>query len=122
MLSFETLSKYSMECPPRIMLGRSMQVQSKYDTFMREDDNKCAFIEKIRIILNEKSFHFVKNDFPYHTVDGIEHWLCWYDNKTDINNIISLLKKKNNIITCWKNYSFNMSIQEINHIHVFIQK
>ena len=120
MLTCQALQQFSLEKPPAVMLGRSPEVQSKYDKFMKEKTNRGGFIEKMKENLKGKKFHFVINDFPYHTVKGIEHWVCWYSSEEDPSKIIDELKEKYDVITCWKNLSHNMSIQEINHIHVFI--
>jgi len=124
MLTVEKLCKYSMENPPMEMLGRSPCVQEKYDSFMCIQDNRYNFIANMKEKLHGsiRRYHFAPNDFPYHTSPDIEHWVCWYGKYTDPLSIIAEIKEKNNVITFWKNYSANMSIQEINHIHVFIQK
>ena len=67
MLTCQALQQFSLEKPPAVMLGRSPEVQSKYDRFMEEKRNKCDFIEKMKENLKGKKFHFVINDF-YHTV------------------------------------------------------
>lgn len=111
-----------MENPPMTMLGRSPEIQEKYDNFMSKCENRCGFIDDMKCRLQQKEFHFTQNDFPYHTTSNIEHWVCWYGKESDPKKIVGQLSIKNNIITYWKNHSQNMSIQEINHIHVFIQR
>lgn len=122
MLSRQELIQYTMENPPMTMLERSSEIQEKYDNFMRKGINRSGFIENMKCRLQQEEFHFVQNDFPYHTTPNIEHWVCWYGKDTDPKKIVGELKQKNKIITYWKNHSQNMSIQEVNHIHVFIQR
>ena len=122
MLSRTELCKYSIASPPTRMLGRSKEVQTKYDLFLEDCKNRVGFVEEMKCMLQKGVYHFVQNDFPYHTTSNIEHWVCWYGRDTDPKKIVGELKKSNDIITYWKNHSYNMSIQEINHIHVFIQR
>ena len=123
MLTRETLKNYSMANPPMEMLGRAPEVQEKYDTFAAKRHNRGSFIDTMKAALHCKPFHFVPNDFPYNTSPNIEHWICWYGKDVTPCEIIEKLQKKNglSIVTYWKNHSHNMSIQEINHIHVFIE-
>jgi hypothetical protein len=122
MLSAKQLRSYSMSYPPMEMLGRTPTIQKKYECHMSDEKKKNCFIESIKSILACNKYHFVPNDFPYNTSPGIEHWVCWYSNSTEPDKFIHEIKEKNNIISYWKNNSNNMSIQEINHIHIFIQK
>lgn len=122
MLSRHELTQYSMDNPPMTMLGRSPEIQEKYDNFMRKGKNRTGFIASMKCRLQQEEFYFVQNDFPYHTTSNIEHWVCWYGKDTDPQKIVAQIREKNDIITYWKNHSRNMSIQEVNHIHVFIQK
>ena len=89
---------------------------------MCERTNRGDFISTMKKRIQEGTYYFTLNDFPYHTSDDIEHWVCWYGKNKEPKEIIEDIEKKNNVITYWKNHSNNMSIQEINHIHVFIQK
>ena len=120
MLTCQTLKQFSMEKPPEIMLGRSPEVQTAYETFSKEKKGRGSFVDTMKKNLEGKEYHFVKNDFPYQTVPGIEHWVCWYMDDKDPEKIIDELKSKVNVITCWKNLAQNCSILEISHIHVFI--
>lgn len=119
MLTCQTLKQFSMEKPPEIMLGRAPEVQIAYETFSKKK-GRGDFVTTMKKILEGKEFYFVKNDFPYHTVKGIEHWVCWYMDDKDPEKIIRELKHTNDVITYWKNLPQNRSIQEISHIHVFI--
>lgn len=119
MLTCQTLKQFSMEKPPEIMLGRAPEVQLAYETFSKKK-GRGDFVTTMKKILEGKEFYFVKNDFPYHTVKGIEHWVCWYMDDKDPEKIIRELKHTNDVITYWKNLPQNRSIQEISHIHVFI--
>ena len=119
MLTCQTLKQFSMEKPPEIMLGRAPEVQLAYETFSKKR-GRGDFVTTMKKILEGKEFYFVKNDFPYHTVKGIEHWVCWYMDDKDPEKIIRELKHTNDVITYWKNLPQNRSIQEISHIHVFI--
>ena len=123
MLTYETLRNYSMNNPPMEMLGRAPDVQEKYDIFASTNQTRSSFISTIKEILQYKPYHFVPNNFPYHTVPNIYHWVCWYNQDKNPDKIIIELKKKYgiSIVTYWKNYSHNMSIREINHIHIFIK-
>lgn len=122
MLTIAHLKQFSMESPPSEMLGRAPAVQEKYDSFMCKRENRGDFIATMKERIDRGVYYFTQNDFPYNTTADIEHWVCWYDNANDPSKIICDIQKKNNVITYWKNHSANMSIQEINHIHVFIQK
>ena len=120
MLTCADLKQYSMSCPPDYPLCRSARIQEKYDTFISNPENKKKFIEKITKMVNSSTYYFTENNFPYHTVRGIEHWVCWYKRDHDVDFIIDCLKEQYDIVTYWKNLPNNRSIQEINHLHVFI--
>ena len=123
MLTSEALRNYSMANPPMKMLGRAPEVQEKYDSFAAKRQNRGSFVDTMKVTLQCKPFHFVPNDFPYYTAPNIEHWVCWYGTDVTPDEIIRKIQEKNHItiVTYWKNHSHNMSIQEINHIHIFIQ-
>lgn len=122
MLNQTALRKYSMDCPPMSVLPRTPEVQAKYNTFIKKNNNRCEFITNMKAKLKKRPYYFTPNDFPYATEGGIEHWVCWYERETCPHEIIADLRRENHIITYWKNHSHNMSIQEINHIHIFIRK
>lgn len=122
MLSTSELKQYTMKNPPQHMLGRSPEIERKYTEFASRREGRGNFIDSIKCTLRTKPYHFVPNDFPYHTTSNIEHWVCWYGKDITPAEIIRRLREKNKIVTFWKNYSHNMSIKEVSHIHVFIEK
>jgi len=121
MLTIHTIKQYTMKCPPMIGLEREHKIQEKYNTFNAVGGGK-KFITDTQTILLNQLFHFTKNDFPYYTTKNIEHWVCWYGKDISVSEIINSIGKNCDIVTYWKNHTFNRSIAEINHIHVFIQK
>jgi hypothetical protein len=122
MLTLTALTKYTMESPPMTALPRSPEIQAKYDAFIEKGNNRSEFVNSMKCRLKNKRYYFTRNDFPYQTERHIEHWVCWYEKDTCPHEIVKEIEGKNHIITYWKNHSQNMSIQEINHIHIFIQK
>ena len=122
MLTLAALTQYTMDSPPMTALPRSPEVQAKYDAFIEKGNNRSEFVNSMKCRLKKKRYYFTRNDFPYHTDNHIEHWVCWYEKETCPDEIVKEIEGKNHIITYWKNHSQNMSIQEINHIHIFIQK
>ena len=122
MLTREVLTSYSMSNPPMEMLGRAPEVERRYINFVQQRQNRGNFISDMKTTLQCKPFHFVPNDFPYYTAPNIEHWVCWYGTNITPEEIVHQIQEKNDIsiVTYWKNHSHNMSIQEINHIHIFI--
>ena len=122
MLTHSALTKYTMCSPPMTALPRSPEIQAKYDAFIEKGNNRSEFVNSMRRRLKNNRYYFTPNDFPYQTECQIEHWVCWYGKQTCPHEIAKEIGGKNHIITYWKNHSQNMSIQEINHIHIFIQK
>ena len=122
MLTREQLIKFNMENPPVKPLVRSCGVQSDYDSFINKSNNRTSFINEVKAVLSKCGYHFVPNDFPYHTTPNIEHWVCWYGRDTTPQEIIKKLGLSNSIITYWRNSAENRSIAEISHIHVFIER
>ena len=122
MLSRSDLQQYTMKNPPQHMLGRSLEVERKYEEFAAQTQCRGKFIDSIKCTLRDKPYHFVQNDFPYQTTTAIEHWVCWYGKDITPAEIIRRLREKNKIVTFWKNDPHNMSIKEVSHIHVFIEK
>lgn len=123
MLTREVLTSYSMSNPPMEMLGRAPEVERRYIDFAQQRQNRGNFISNMKHTLQCKPFHFVPNDFPYHTAPNIEHWVCWYGRDITPDEIVRQIQEKNDIsiVTYWKNHSHNMSIHEVNHIHIFIE-
>ena len=120
MLSIAQLRKFNLENPPQVGLTRKIEVQRKYDKFLENPKNSKRFVEKVKEDIVGKRFLLLENDFPYNVEEGIEHRVCWF---TDCNpkEIISELKDKMEVVSCWRNTPANCSILAIKHLHVFVR-
>lgn len=121
MLTRKDLKQFNFENPPDFALQRTVEIQKKYDEYMKDKRNTSGFLESVREKMEGKKFCLLKNDFPYDIEKGIVHLVCWY---TDENpyTIISKMKSEYNIVTCWKNKPGNCSVPEIKHIHFFVNQ
>ena len=120
MLSISQLLKFNLENPPKVGLTRKVEIQSKYDIFLKNSENSKRFVKKVKEDIIGKRFLLLKNDFPYNVEGGIEHMVCWF---TDSNpkDIIQELKDKMDVVSCWRNTPTNCSIIAIKHLHVFVR-
>ena len=69
--------------------------------------------------LLQNKYYLNLNDFPYNVEENIEHWLLWWNNNLDIDEII-IKKFGNKVITYWVNFPENNSISDIKHAHIFV--
>ncbi len=118
-LTEKILKQYSNKNPPTSALGRNEIIQKKYDEFKNNQNLTENFLKKIKIQIKENNYYLHENDFPYNVDNNIKHLLLWYVDDNIINDI--LLNLKNKLITYWINNNDNKSIQEINHIHIFVK-
>ena len=128
-LTWETIQKLNVNCPPTYNLGRSPKVQEIYDKHRdwlkdSKTDVKTYICEKFN--LENKGIVFVENEFPYNCDQGIKHYLIWI-NADYIYNLQSLekfIKEKigsNGDYVFYKNIPANNSISCVNHYHVFVK-
>ena len=119
MLSIEDLQLYSKENPPIKTLGRKKEILDSYLKFNSTPENKNNFISNVHQNLLQNKYYLHLNDFPYNVEDNIEHWLLWWNNNLDIDEII-IKKFDNKVITYWVNFPENNSISDIKHAHIFV--
>ena len=121
MLSIQDLQLYSKENPPIKTLGRKKEVLDSYLKFNSTPENKNNFISNVNKNLLQNKYYLHLNDFPYNVEENIEHWLLWWNNNLDIDEII-IKKFGNKVITYWVNFPENNSISDIKHAHIFVIK
>lgn len=119
MISISELHKFNLENPPNIGLCREREIQEKYDKFLENPENTKTFVLGVKEQIRGKKYLLLKNAFPYHVPEGIEHKVCWFTD-CDPREILADLKTHMNVLTCWKNTPANCSIKQMKHLHVFI--
>ena len=120
MISISELQKFNFENPPNVGLCREIKIQEKYDKFLENPENTNKFVSSVKEQLTGKKYILLKNAFPYHIPEGIQHKVCWFTD-CNPNEILAELKSQMDVITCWRNTPTNCSILEIKHLHVFVR-
>ena len=113
-LTWETLNKFNLQSPPTYTLGRSDEIQEKYDKHRTWIKNSGIDVKKYiydKFNLSEKEIIFIENDFPYNCEKGIK--------------LEEFIKTKLKVTETeipyifYKNIPKNNSIACVNHYHVF---
>ena len=127
------LNKFNIKKPPKIQLYRDFETNARYLDFTQS-------LIKREISINEhlkekffgglhyfKEYRFLENEYPYNIDKNIKHYNLWFNPKiihnTTDKRIILLLKfiLKNTPFIVFKNIPTNMSVQKIQHYHVFFK-
>ena len=135
-ISWEFIRQFNFTNPPRIVLGRSEDVDSKY----KEDSkiikaNGGAFKHLTKKYLsNGYDYNMTLNNYPYYMEDGVVHYVIWfkgdkfcrYNNSSAIENIVRDFIDRNDInsrndYVYYQNIEELRSIPSIPHLHVFIK-
>lgn len=112
------LLQFSMLNPPKQALGRTKEVEEKYDKCIKNGSN-IFFLDTLKKMLKYNSPLLLENMFPYDTKDNIKHYCIWYSEPFDVERFL----KDNNLkaITYFENDISLKSIKDISHIHVFVK-
>ena len=135
-ISWEFIRQFNFTNPPRIVLGRSEDVDSKY----KEDSqiikaNGGAFKHLTKKYLsNGDDYNMTLNNYPYYMEDGVVHYVIWfkgdkfyrYNNSSAIENIVRDFIDRNDInsrndYVYYQNIEELRSIPSIPDLHVFIK-
>jgi hypothetical protein len=131
-LSWETLQRFNLACPPTFNLGREKDTQDKYDihrTWLKNSgiDVKSYIYEKFNLL--ENGIIFIENEFPYNCARGITHYVVWISDRYpyNIDKLESFITKSihekdpSGEYVFYKNIPQNNSISCVNHYHVFVK-
>ena len=129
-LTWETLNKFNLQSPPTYTLGRSDEIQEKYDKHRTWIKNSGIDVKKYiydKFNLSEKEIIFIENDFPYNCENGVKHYIIWISDKYNYNTdqLEKFIKTKLKVTETeipyifYKNIPKNNSIACVNHYHVF---
>ena len=135
-IAWEFIRQFNFTNPPRIVLGRSEDVDSKY----KEDSqiikaNGGAFKHLTKKYLsNGDDYNMTLNNYPYYMEDGVVHYVIWfkgdkfyrYNNSSAIENIVRDFIDRNDInsrndYVYYQNIEELRSIPSIPDLHVFIK-
>ena len=88
------------------------------------DNNKFVHVPVSRSS-EQKGPFFVPNDFPYHTVHGIEHWILWSDRVLDRREVHAFLRADSTARGAAAQLTFVnpvelQSIPDVHHVHVML--
>ncbi len=125
--------------PPNHTLYRYPEIQMKYDNHkIKLKQNGTTPWENIitSYFSNNQNYCIIRNNFPYATSPGINHWCIWWKNIGNLpqclyneysrNYVNKLLRTRFNEslkqgvdYIYFENSPDNKSIPELRHIHVF---
>ena len=107
------------EINPTKSVGKYIKA-AEWNKFLENPENSKRFVEKVKVDIVGKKYLLLENDYPYNVEEGIEHRVCWFTD-CDPKEIISELKEKMDVVSCWRNTPANCSILAIKHLHVFVR-
>ena len=113
------LEKFSIENPPKDPIGRTKEVQERYDKFRFDPKNIENFKNLVKKEVEKKGYYFHENDFSYNIEEGIIHKVLWYNDRYNVGKKLEELESE--LITYWENSHENNSIKDARHIHVLVE-
>ena len=142
MLTWQRLKTFSYSNPPRVILGRSDEVNETYTKHRilleKQEIDVSTFILGKYFMNNDeyngKKFVFDKNMFPYLCEDNIEHNILWIHDSIELND--EVLEKIKRLIchkyftsqedmdkNCvyFRNIEQLRSVKGVPHIHIFVR-
>ena len=135
-ISWSFIRQFNFTNPPRIVLGRSEEVDSRYKEdckAIKERGSVKNHLEK-KYLSRGNHYHMTLNNYPYFMEEGIVHYVIWfkgghfgkYNNQSEINSIIRDYMISNHIndkceYTFYQNIEELRSIPSIPHLHVFMK-
>lgn len=135
-ISWSFIRQFNFTNPPRIVLGRSEEVDSKYkrdSKIIKENGGAQKHLEK-KYLSRDNDYYMTLNNYPYYLEDGVIHYVIWfkgenfgkYNNPAEINNIIKDYVSLNDIsdkceYIFYQNIEELRSIPSIPHLHVFMK-
>ena len=134
-ISWPEIRKYNFTNPPRIVLGRSLDIDSKYKkdsiSIKKNGSMERYLIEKY--LSNDNDYNMAINNYPYYLEEGINHYVIWfkkekfdiYNNPGSIEKIIKEFIFENELgnscnFIYYQNIEELRSIPSIPHVHVYI--
>ena len=112
------LEKFSMENPPKITIGRTKEVQDRYDKFRSDPKNIENFKKLVKKEIEKHGYYFHENNFSYNVEKGIINKILWYEDGYNVEKKLEELGSE--LITYWENLNENNSIKDMRHVHVFV--
>lgn len=135
-ISWSFIRQFNFTNPPRIVLGRSEEVDSKYkkdSKIIKKNGGAKKHLEK-KYLSRGNDYYMTLNNYPYYLEDGVVHYVIWfkrenfgkYNNPTEIKNIIKDYVSLNDIsdkseYIFYQNIEELRSIPSIPHLHVFMK-
>ena len=135
-ISWEFIRQFNFTNPPRIVLGRREDVDSKYKEdcqIIKANGGALKHLTK-KYLSNGNDYNMTLNNYPYYMEDGVVHYVIWfkgdkfyrYNNISAIENIVRDYINMNNIdsgsdYVYYQNIEELRSIPSIPHLHVFIK-
>ena len=135
-ISWSFIRQFNFTNPPRIVLGRSEEVDSKYkkdSKIIKANGGAKKHLEK-KYLSRGNDYYMTLNNYPYYLEDRVIHYVIWfkgenfgkYNNPTEINNIIKDYVSLNDIsdkceYIFYQNIEELRSIPSIPHLHVFMK-
>lgn len=95
------LEKFSSENPPKDPIGRTKEVQERYDKFRSDSKNIENFKKLVKKEIEKKSYYFHENDFSYNVEEGILHKILWCNDDYNVEKKLEELGP--DLITYWEN-------------------
>lgn len=128
-LTWDVLIRFNIHSPPTYTLGRSKQVQEKYDRhreWMKSEKVDVKSYINGKFDLETNQIVFTENEFPYNCEEGIRHYIIWISDKykyntASLNEYIKTKIKSNTSYVFYKNIPANNSITSVDHYHVFVK-
>lgn len=117
-MDFESIRKYH-RVSPMVTFKRENHVQKEYNDFLKNNPSHSESLRE-ELFKDQQKWVITPNRFPYHFVDGTEHFLVWF--RGDINwDLLDFLFRDEEVVM-FENSVKNKSIKNIPHIHVFKKK
>ena len=135
-ISWNLLRKFSWNSPPRIVLGRSLESNTKYREYRLTLQEKgiSSYTNIMDLFVTGGKYVLEHNNFPYFMEPGIEHYIVWINPRDDsewkITEIEDLIvaelfgndrERMKRDCVCFQNIYELRSIKDISHIQVFIR-
>ena len=114
------LKKFSTENPPKIPIGRTKEVQERYDKFRSNPKNIKDFKKLVKKEIENQGYYFHENDFSYNIEEGIIHKILWCNDNYNVEKKLGELGS--DLITYWENLDENNSIKDTRHVHVLVEE
>tara|TARA_B110001469_G_scaffold107674_1_gene107992 strand:+ start:60 stop:527 length:468 start_codon:yes stop_codon:yes gene_type:complete len=134
-ISWSFIQEFSWDLPPRIVLGRSQEVDDKYlqHRLYLSKNGITGYDNIMKLFVSDATYVLEHNNFPYYMEEGISHYVVWINPKdeetwkrNEIEELVTheLFEGNRESMLLDTVYFQNIpelrSIKAISHIHVFV--